>query len=65
MTDFICCNSERLKNVNSFRYLCVTLQTTDKIFKQHVKERAFAVLRAMHIIENLRTLSLETAMKLP
>jgi hypothetical protein len=32
-TDFICCNSERLKNVNSFRHLGVTLQTSGKSFK--------------------------------
>jgi hypothetical protein len=42
----------------------VTLQTNDKPFKQHVKERAYVALRAMHDIENLRLLSLETAMKL-
>jgi hypothetical protein len=59
-TDFICCNGERLKSINSFRHLCVTLLTSGKSFKQHVK----AALRAMHDIENLRLLSLETAMKL-
>jgi hypothetical protein len=63
-TVFICCNGERLKNVNSFQYLCVTLQTSSKSFKQHVKETASAALWAMHDIENLRLLSLETAMKL-
>jgi hypothetical protein len=63
-TNFICCNGERLKNVNSFRYLGVTLHTTGKTFKQYVKERASAALRAMHDNENLRLLSLETAMKL-
>jgi hypothetical protein len=63
-TDFTCCNDERLTNVNSFRYLDVILQTTGKSFKQHVKERASAALRAMHDTENLRLLSLETAMKL-
>jgi hypothetical protein len=42
----------------------VTLQTSGKSLKQHVKERALAALRAMHDIENLRLLSLETAMKL-
>jgi hypothetical protein len=57
-TNFICCNGGRLKNVNSFRYLGVTLQTRGKSFKQHVKERASAALRAMHNIENLRLLSL-------
>jgi hypothetical protein len=62
-TDFICCNGERLKNVN-FRSLGVTLQTSGKSFKQHVKERALAALRAMHDIENLRLHSLKTAMKL-
>jgi hypothetical protein len=45
-------------------YLGVTLQTSGKSFKQHVKERASAALRAMHDIENLRLLSLDTAMKL-
>jgi hypothetical protein len=61
-TDFICCNDERPKNVNSFRYLGVTVQTTSKTVKQHVKERASAALRAMLDRENLRLLSLETAM---
>jgi hypothetical protein len=42
----------------------VTLQTGGKSFKQHVKERASASLRAIIIIENLRLLSLETTMKL-
>jgi hypothetical protein len=56
-TDFICCNGERLKNVNSFRYLGVTLQTRGKSFKQHMKEGASAALRAMHDVENLRLLS--------
>jgi hypothetical protein len=46
--DFICCTDERLKNVNSSRYIGVTLQTTGKTFKQHMKERASAALRAMH-----------------
>jgi hypothetical protein len=42
----------------------VTLQTTSKTFKQHMKERVSAAIRAMHDIENLKLLSLETAMKL-
>jgi hypothetical protein len=42
----------------------MTLQTTGKTFKQHVKERVSAALRATHNIENLRLLCLETAMKL-
>jgi hypothetical protein len=41
-TDFICFNGERLKNVNSFRCLGLTLQTSGKYFKQDVKERVSA-----------------------
>jgi hypothetical protein len=52
-TDFVCCNGERLKYVNSFRYLGVTLQTRGKSIKQHVKERASSALTAMHDIENI------------
>jgi hypothetical protein len=46
--DFICCKGERLKNINSSQYLGVTLHTTSKTFKQHVKDKAPAALRAMH-----------------
>jgi hypothetical protein len=63
-SDFICCSGERPKNVNSFRYLGVTLQTSGKTFKQNVKEMASAALRAMYNIENLKPLYLETAIKL-
>jgi hypothetical protein len=37
-TDFICCNGETLKNVSSFRYLGVTLQTSFPLVLQATRE---------------------------
>jgi hypothetical protein len=46
-----------------FLYLGVTLKTLGRVFNQHVKERATAVLRAMHDTDS-RLLFLEIVMKL-
>ena len=56
--------NEKIKIVNSFKYLGITLQTTCKTFSLHTKERAITALKAMNKIQYISLISLETAMKL-
>ena len=42
----------------------ISSQTTSKTFSVHVKERAVAALKGINRLENIRSLSLDTAMKL-
>ncbi|PSN36095.1 hypothetical protein C0J52_13092 [Blattella germanica] len=55
---------EELTVMNSFKYLGITLQTTESIFGIHVKEKAGLAIRAINDINILQEIPLETAMKL-
>mgnify|MGYP000250499100 CR=1 FL=1 len=62
--DAILYKEEPLKIVNAFRYLGVTIQTTMKSYRIHIKERATAATKGIFDIKNIRQLSLDTALKL-
>lgn len=62
--DHIQLQNKSLQITNAFKYLGVTLQTTARSFRIHTKERAAAAIIAIHDIQNISQLSLETAMKL-
>ena len=53
-----------LEVVNSYKYLCIKLQTQGTTFTEHIKDKAASAVKAMHDIKHLNKVSLETAMKL-
>lgn len=62
--DRIYIGSEPLRTVNSFKYLGLTLQTTARSFRIHIKSRAAAATKAMFDIQAISRISLKTAMAL-
>ncbi|KAJ4443117.1 hypothetical protein ANN_04767 [Periplaneta americana] len=63
-TDTLTLNDSPLTTVNNLKYLGVTLQSTANSFSYHIQERIAAATRAIHQINDLTRLSLETAMVL-
>ena len=62
--DRILLGEEPLRSVNSFKYLGMTLQTTARSFRLHIKSRATAATKAIFDIKALTKISLQTAMTL-
>lgn len=62
--DNIIMDGEEIQKVNSFKYLGITLQTTARSFRIHVREKVAAAIRNMYDITNPTQLSLSTAMLL-
>ena len=62
--DKVYLGTEPLMTVNSFKYLGMTLQTTARSFRIHIKSRAAAATKAMFDIKAISRLSLKTAMAL-
>ena len=58
------CNGQLLKRKSNFKYLGITIQTTGKSFRLHIRSRAVAATRAMNEIRNITQLSMSTAMDL-
>lgn len=58
------CNGKLLKRVNNFKYLGITIQTTGRSFRLHIRSRTVAATRAMNEIRNITQLSISTAMDL-
>ena len=62
--EFITLETERINIVSSFKYLGITLQSSGKSYSKHVKEKALAAAKATRKIQNLTSLSIESAMKI-
>ena len=58
------CNRKHLQRVNHFKYLGLTIQTTGKSFRIHLRSRMGAAMRAMNDVKDVKLIALETAMKL-
>ncbi|KAJ4432101.1 hypothetical protein ANN_20715 [Periplaneta americana] len=58
------CNGKQLKRKSDFKYLGITIQTTGKSFRLHIRSRVMAATRAMNEIRNITQLSISTAMDL-
>ncbi|KAJ4448600.1 hypothetical protein ANN_10619 [Periplaneta americana] len=58
------CNGKQLKRTSDFKYLGITIQTTGKSFRLHIRSRVMAATRAMNEIRNITQLSISTAMDL-
>lgn len=56
--------NKKLKIVPDYKYLGMTLQTSAKCYTKHIAERATQAVRAMHDIQKMKSLNLETAMAL-
>ena len=62
--DFFFYKGQPLVRVMSFKYLGVTLQTRGTSFTHHIRDKVAAAIVAFHDITNLRSMSLETALRL-
>ena len=62
--DTLYISGNKLKVVNKFRYLGVTLQQTMNSFPYHIEEKSKAAIKAVYGMKNLRQLSNTTAMAL-
>ncbi|KAJ4434486.1 hypothetical protein ANN_23048 [Periplaneta americana] len=58
------CNGKQLKKTSDFKYLGITIHTTGKSFRLHIRSRVMAATRAMNEIRNITQLSISTAMDL-
>jgi len=58
------CNRKHLQRVNHFKYLGLTIQTTGKSFRIHLRSRMVAAVRAMNYIKDMKLITLGTAMQL-
>ena len=58
------CNGKHFQRVNHFKYLGLTIQTTGKSFRIHLRSRMIAAVRAMNDIKDLKRIALGTAMQL-
>jgi hypothetical protein len=58
------CNGKHLHRANHFKYLGLTIQTTGKSFRIHLRPRMVAAVTAMNEIKNLKLIALGTAMQL-
>jgi hypothetical protein len=47
LEDYIECEGGKLEMVSPFKYLGITIQTTDFTCTRHIKDRAIAAIRAM------------------
>ena len=57
-------NDRPLTNVNSFKYLGVTLQCKGNSYSQHITDRTTMAIKAIHDIKDLPRMSMEAAIKL-
>lgn len=62
--DRIYLGKEPLMTVNSFKYLGLTLQTTTRSYRLHIRSRAAAATKAIWDIKTISRISLKTAMAL-
>ena len=62
--DSICYKNKPVQTVTSFKYLGMTLQTTTKSFRNHMKTRATTATKAIFDIKILTRLTLKTIMTL-
>lgn len=62
--DKILLNGDSLEIVNKYKYLGITLQTTGRSFKAHVREKSAAAIRSIYKVRNITKLSTDTAMLL-
>ena len=60
-SDRIKCNREHLQRANHFKYLGLTIQTTGKSFRIHLRTQMVAAVRAMN---DMKLIALGTAMQL-
>ena len=60
--DRIYLGSKPLTSINTFKYLSLTMQTSARSYRVHVKSRAAAATKAIFDIKTITRLSLETAM---
>jgi len=58
------CNMKHLQRVNHFKYLGLTIQTTGKSFRIHLRSQMVAAVRAMNDIKDMKIIALGTAMQL-
>jgi hypothetical protein len=58
------CNGKHLQRVNHFKYLGLTIQTTRKSFRIHLRSRMVAAVRAMNDIKDMKLITQGTAMQL-
>jgi hypothetical protein len=58
------CNGKHLQRANHFKYLGLTIQTTGKSFRIHLRSRMVAAVRATNDIKDMRLIALGTAMQL-
>jgi hypothetical protein len=58
------CNGKHLHRANHFKYLGLTIQTTGKSFRIHLRSRMVAAVRTMKDIKNLKLIALGTARQL-
>lgn len=57
-------NGRKIQLVSEFKYLGITLQPTGTCFTKHVLQKATQAMRAISDVKFIRTLALDTAMKL-